>query len=725
MKKPRRAPAAILMCVLGIPVPALAVEDCPLPVKPVYEEQPDSLPIEFTANQAELTDDGLSTFEGSVIVRQGYRQLEAENVLYDERTGKVEVSGRATYREPAFEISARDGDYDANTGEAQFFDAQYVVPARPARGEARRVVASSDGMVTLKDIKYTTCMEENPEWQLHAEKMELDLRESRGDARKVKLDFKGVRLMYFPYLSFPLSDDRKSGFLLPEFRNSDSSGAEVQVPYYLNLRPNMDATLTGRWMSERGTQLLSEYRYLSKRSSGQVNFEYLPNDDRYGKDRYFSHWDHLTRFGDGWRTSVDYQDASDSEYLEDLGTTVSDTSQTHLLRSAQLAYLGGPWDFVARVQNYQTIDSAVADDDKPAQKLPQLLLSGNWRGGPLGLSYGFNSELVYFDQQEGIDGARLAVEPALSLPLEGPGYFLIPSVAWWVTEYDLEDNDGPGGNSPSVEAPIASIDAGLLFERETPSGKYVQTLQPRVLYAYIPYRDQSDLPVFDTALPDFNYVELFRRNRFVGRDRIGDTNQLSVGVTTRLLAAASGREFLRATLGQAIYFDDRRVTVPGENQDNNNQSDMVAELGLDIFRNWNASLGYQWDIDNRETQLAEALIQYRPASNKVVNASYRYRPGILEQASLSAGWPLSRRWSVVGLIDYSLRDSTTLERMVGFQYESCCWAVRMASSRQVNNRDGSKDTAVMLQLDFKGLAGIGSNARNRFEHDILGYSVYE
>jgi len=725
MTTPRRAPAAILICLLGFPVATWAVEGCPVPVEPVYPEEPDDIPIEFTADQAEVTAEGVSTFEGSVIVRQGYRELEAGQVRYDERTGKVEVAGRATYREPAFEISARDGDYDARTGEAQFFDAQYVVPSRPARGDARRLVASRDGIVTLKDIKYTTCMEEDPEWQLHAEKMELDLRESRGVARKVKLDFKGVRLMYFPYLSFPLSDDRKSGFLLPEFRNSDSSGTEFQVPYYLNLRPDMDATLTGRWMSERGTQMLSEYRYLTKRSFGQVNFEYLPNDDRYGKDRHFSSWDHLTRYGNGWRTSVDIQEASDRQYLEDLGSSISDTSQTHLLRNVQVSYLGNVWEFVARAQNYQTIDSGIQDKDKPAQKLPQLLLSGNWSDGPLGLSYGFNSELVSFQQQDNTDGIRLAVEPGLSLPIEGPGYFLIPGVAWRLTEYDLDQDTEDGGDQPSVEAPIASIDAGLLFERETPSGKYVQTLQPRMLYAYVPYRNQDDVPVFDTALPDFNYVELFRRNRFVGGDRIGDTNQLSVGVTTRLLASETGREFLRATLGQAIYFDDRRVTIPGETQDSSNQSDMVAELGLDIFKNWNANLGYQWDMDNGKTQLAEVLLQYRPASNKVVNASYRYRPGILEQASMSAGWPLSSRWSVVGVVDYSLRDSTTLERMVGVQYESCCWAVRVASSRQVSNRDGSKDTALMLQLDFKGLAGLGSNARNRFEHDILGYSVYE
>jgi LPS-assembly protein len=725
MTTPQRALAVLLLMLPGLSTVAWAVEGCPAPVETVVPEESDNPPVEFTADDAEVTADGISRFRGRVVVRQGARELEAGQVEYDERTGRVKVTGRAAYREPTFEISARDGEYDARSGEALFYDGRYVVPSRPARGEASEVVVSSKGKIFLEDVKYTTCMDEDPDWELQAEDLELNIRESRGVARRVKLDFKGVRLLYFPYLSFPLSDDRKTGFLLPEFRNSDRSGTEFQVPFYWNIAPNQDATLTPRWMSDRGLQLLNEYRYLTRRSFGQANVEYLPSDDKYGEDRYFSSWRHLTRYQTGWRTSVDIKDASDREYLEDLGSSVSDTSQTHLLRNVEVSYLGTHWNFVARARNYQTIDVDVTDEDKPADALPQLLLSGNWDDGPLGFSYGFNSELVSFDRDTGVDGVRLSMQPTVSLPVEGPGYFFVPAVSWRLTEYDLEKEGDLGNDQPSLETPIASVDAGLVFERESKTGKYVQTLQPRMLYAYIPYRNQDDIPLFDSGEPDFNYVELFRPNRFVGGDRVGDTSQLSVGVTTRLLASATGREFLRATLGQAFYFDDRRVTLPDGEGDNSNQSDVVAELGLDIFKNWAANLGYHRDVSDNETRLAEVRLQYRPASNKAVNASYRYRPGILEQASLSVGWPLMQKWSVFGAIDYSLRDETTLDRMVGLQYESCCWAARIASSRQVSNRDGSKDSAIMLQLEFKGLAGLGSNARNRFERDILGYSVYE
>jgi LPS-assembly protein len=724
MTRQGRAPATLLITLLVAIVPAWAAKECPRPQEVVYPDVGEDPKIDFTADSAEVTPEGVSVFRGSVTVRQGFRELEAGEVHYDSRTGHISVDGRATFREPGLEISAEDADFDPATGQAEFFDSTFALPARPARGRADRVTASGKGRVSLEDVRYTTCMDDDPDWELKAETLDLDLRESRGEARKVRLGFQDVPLLYLPYISFPLDDKRKSGFLLPEFRNSDRSGTEIFVPYYWNIAPNKDATVTARWMSERGTQMLGEFRYLTQRSVGQFNMEYLPDDDRYDDDRRFTRWKHLTRYGNHWRTDVDIQEPSDRDYLEDLGTGVSVTSQTHLLRNAQVAYLGDQWDFVARARNYQTVDTGIATEDKPAEALPQLLVSGTWEG-PLGLSYDLRSEIVNFARDEGVEGARMTLEPGVRLPVEGPGYFFIPSAAWRLTEYNLDEDTIRGNDTPSVEAPIFGVDAGLLFERDSSTGKYVQTLQPRVLYAYIPRRRQDDIPIFDTGLPDFNYVQLFRQNRFVGGDRIGDTNQVSVGVTTRLLAAETGREFLRATLGQAFYLSDRRVAVPGEPIDDDNESDLVAELGLDIFKNWNADIGYQWDIDGQDTRLAEMRVQYRPASNKVANLSYRYRPGNLEQASASLGWPLTRQWSFVGSVDYSLRDETTLDQMAGLQYESCCWAVRMAYSRQISNRDGSKDTAFMLQLDLKGLAGLGADARKRFERDILGYSVYE
>jgi LPS-assembly protein len=269
------------------------------------------------------------------------------------------------------------------------------------------------------------------------------------------------------------------------------------------------------------------------------------------------------------------------------------------------------------------------------------------------------------------------------------------------------------------------VDSGVLLDRGLSKGEFVQTLEPRMLYAWIPRRDQADLPLFDTGRPDFNYVQLFRPNRYLGADRIGDTNQLSLGVTTRLIEAASGREFLTASLGKAWYFADPVVTLPEESPREAGSSPIVLELGMGLFKHWNADIGYQWDNVSSDTHLAQFRVQYQPAPNRVANIAYRYRPELLEDVALSVGWPIAQRWSVASALEYSLRDSATVDRLIGIQYESCCWAVRLAATKQVSRRDGSTDTAVRLQVEFKGLAGLGGDARDRFEGDILGYSVYD
>lgn len=703
--------AAPESCQVAETIPALSLE--------IDEE------LSVTADRAEVNADGVSSFTGTVTVTKGVQQIEANEASYDPATGKFRVNGRATYREPGFEVSADDAKYDATIGEIEFGNATFEIPGLPAKGEAVGVKADGDGKMAMDQIIYTTCMEKNPDWELRARDLDLDVRESRGVARKVSLYFKDVPIAFLPYISFPLDKTRKSGLLFPEFGNSDNSGTELSIPFYWNIAPNYDATITPRYLSDRGMQWNGEGRYLTRKSRGEAEFQFLKDDDKFGKNRRYSRLQHVTDLPLGWRVSADVQEVSDRSYFEDLGTGTDVTSQTHLLRNLELAYLGQNWQLLARGRNYQTIDSGIRDPDKPYERLPQVVARGRWDDGLLGLSYGVYSEFVDFGHDVNVEGWRVLVEPEISLPMEGPGYFLEPKVAWRHTRYDLDDRGPDEDDTPTMTAPIFSIDGGLIFERHSDEGNYVQTIEPRVLYANIPSRGQDSMPLFDSGNPDFNMVQLFRPNRFVGGDRLGDTDQISVGVTTRMLASETGREFLTATLGQAFYLSNRSVGLVGENPDSDNESDIVAEIGLDIFKNWNANFGYQWDRSDQETSLAEARVQYQPAANKVVNLTYRYRPALLEQAELSLGWPVTYNWSFVGSIEYSLRDTSTVDRLLGIQYESCCWAARLASRRQVSNRDGTFDTSVMLQLEFKGLAGIGANARKRFEGDILGYSVYE
>lgn len=714
--------ALSMLCTAGA---AHASQICPLPEVIDLGVIDDSGRIEVSAGRADVTAAGDSEFSDGVVLQRGAQRLETEGATWNREAGRVIAVEGARFSQPGFQVEADRLEYLPTEGTALLTGNRYRLPQQPASGGAERIRATEDGRIELHGVTYTTCPGDDPDWLLRIHELRLDTEREIGQADRVTLRFFGTPIIYWPYLSFPLSDRRKTGFLIPEFGQSTRSGFELGVPYYLNLAPNYDYLVTPTLLSKRGLQLDNEFRYLTGRSRGAVSLNHLYRDSALpGNDaRTWFNLGHLTLLENGWRLAAEIEDVSDTDYFQDLGRSPQVTSRTHLERRLQADYTGETWRITARMQNFRTLDLGIPDDERPYARLPQVMASGLWRGGPLGLDWRLRTEAAGFIRDVGPEGARAVLEPGVSLPLEGPGFFLTPSASLRMVQYHLTDLAEGDERSPGYAAPIVSVDTGLLFDRNISRGRIVQTLEPRALYAFIPRRDQEELPLFDSSRPDFNYVQLFRPNRYVGVDRLGDTNQLSVGLTTRLLEAASGREFLAASLGKAWYFEDPEVTLPGESPERAGSSPIVLELGLGLFNHWNADIGYQWDNNASDTRLAQFRVQYQPAPNKVVNLAYRYRPELLEDLAFSAGWPLARRWSVVSALEYSLRDKTTVDRLLGLQYESCCWAARFSATEQVSRRDGSTDTAVRLQLEFKGLGGGG--ARARYESDILGYSAYD
>jgi LPS-assembly protein len=720
---------SLLLCValtmLGGASAARAQLVCPVPEETDFGPVDESGRLVVSADSAEVSAEGDSEMTGGVVIQRGRQRLETEGATWQREAGRVVAVKGARYTQPGFQVESDSLEYEPAEGVATLRGNQYRLPGQPASGGADRIQASVTGRIEMDGVTYTTCPGDDPDWILGIDRLRLDTEREIGKAEKVTLRFFGTPIIYWPYLSFPLSDRRKSGFLIPEFGQSTRSGFELSQPYYLNLAPNYDLLLTPTLLSRRGLQLRNHARYLTERSTGRVELDYLYRDDVVqGNDaRTWTNFSHITRFDNGWRVTADLEDVSDTDYFQDLGRGPQVTSRTHLERLLQADYTGDTWRITTRVQNFRTLDLGIPEDERPYARVPQVIATGLWPRGPLGLDWQLRSEAAGFTRDVGVQGGRAVLEPGVGLPLEAAGFFLRPSASLRMVQYYLTDNEPDEDHTPGYAAPILSIDSGLLFERQFSNNRFVQTLSPRALYAYIPRRDQEALPLFDSGRPDFNYVQLFRANRYVGADRLGDTNQLSVGVTTRLIESASGREFLSASLGKAWYFQDPVVTLPGDNSDGAETSPIVLELGLGLFNNWNADIGYQWNNDDDQTRLAQFRVQYQPAPNKVLNASYRYRPDLLEDIAFSAGWTLAQRWSIVSALEYSLRDSTTVDRLIGFQYESCCWAARFSAAEQVSRRDGSTDTAIRLQLEFKGLGGGG--ARQRFESAILGYSVYE
>lgn len=713
-----------VLALLFAALPARAVELCWMPEVPELGPIGASGRIIITADSADVSAEGDSLLSGGVVVQRGAQRLETEGASWDRAAGRVVAVEGARFMQPGLQVDAQRLEFRPAEGAAELTGNRYILTGPPAQGAADSIRIRDTGRIAMDGVTYTTCPGDDPDWLLRIDRLRLYTDREVGEAHKVALRFMDTPIFYWPYLSFPLSDRRKSGFLIPEFGQSTRSGFEVRQPYYFNLAPNYDYLLTPAWLTKRGLQLDNEFRYLGERSRGNVELDYLPRDEALPDNDYraWFNFAHVTRLDNGWRFIAAIEDVSDTDYFQDLGRSPAVTSRTHTERLLQADYTGEVWRVTARVQNFRTLDLEIPEDERPYARLPQLSAAALWREGPLGLDWRLRTEAASFTRDVGPEGGRVMMEPGISLPLEAQGFFFTPSASLRAVQYRLTDHNPDQERSPSYGAPILSVDSGLLMQRSFGGGRFGQTLEPRALYAYIPYRDQDDLPLFDSGRPDFNYVQLFRPNRYLGLDRLGDTNQLSLGMTSRLIDEASGQEFLTASIGKAWFYKDPEVTLPGETPDDADSSPIVLELGLRMIKNWNANIGYQWDNNTSETKLTEFRAQYQPAPNRVVNFSYRYRPELLEDLAFSVGWPLSRRWSMVSAIEYSLRDSTTVDSLVGFQFDSCCWAARFSVNEQVSRRDGSTDTAMRLQLEFKGLGG--ASARASYEDAILGYSAF-
>ena len=685
------------------------------------DEKPGTIVLEAGRMEALLGDNATASMSGGVLLRANDKLAGAESARFDPEMKALFLEGGVTYEDPGTQILSDSAEFSYTSGRIRFEGAEFSLGSNAGRGASELLEISQDGTLQLGGVEYTTCPPGTEDWLLRGKSIKLDTKSGVGTAKGIKLQFMGVPILYAPYLSFPISDARKSGLLTPEVGSSARSGNEIRMPYYWNIAPNYDATFTPRLLTDRGLQIGAEFRYLKPRHDGELNADYLSNDSILDRSRHQVRFNHRTLFNNGWRNRIDLRKVSDSQYYEDLGGSLSISSITHLNRSIRFDYYGEHYSLFGQLQDYQTIDDAIAPVDEPYRRVPQLLARASWPVKKLRV--GLDGEIVNFDRDVGVTGWRVNAAPSIELPITRPGWFVTPAVSLDYTRYQLSNVQAGASTEAARTVPISSLDTGLVLERNFGNANRVQTLEPRVLYVNIPFRDQDDLPVFDTITPDINLVQLYRKNRFLGIDRIGDTEQLSVGVTSRILDVGSGRELMSATVGQTRYFGDRNVTLPGDSISTRQRSDYIAQLTFLLWRNVNFDVGHQWGTSESGTTKSEARLQYRPAGNKILNLAYRFRRDSLEQGDLSWSWPVSTRWNFVGRYNFSFRDQEALEQFFGIEYESCCWGLRLVSRRHISTRDGTRDSSVGLQLVLKGMTSVGTAADKLLERGILGYSA--
>lgn len=690
----------------------------------------ETLPVFMDADRLSGVQDQYVEAEGRVVVRRLNESLEADWMRYDQPADRLHARGNVVVIQERRRVEGEDlqlqftthlGEMRAIRYEARGDQGEY------GRGQADMLYFEGEDQYRLTAATYTTCPVGNDDWQVKAGELELDNIRNLGTARNVKIEYLGVPIIYAPWLDFALDGSRKTGFLTPSFGASDKRGVELTVPWYWNIAPNRDATLTPRYMSKRGLQLGAEYRYLEPTYSGDLSLEYLPDDAQADRDRYHGLLRHRQQFTPRLSGSLTLEHASDDDYFRDLSSLVNQTSQVHLPREGMLAYNGGWWNAMGRVQTFQTLQDPASPILEPFRRVPQLTFNAA-RSEPGGypVDASFTSEFVSFEHpaSDRPQGSRTYAYPSVKFPLATSYAYLTPKLGWHLTRYDLDRNDQGPVLQDTRSLPILSLDSGLEFERgfQFAGRSFIQTLEPRLYYLYIPYRDQSGLPVFDTGLRDVSLDALFNENQFIGVDRINDANQLTLAVTTHFLEQETGLERLQLTLGQRHYFTDQRVILPGGKARDSATSDILAQVSGQVTDHLRLRAGLQVGTDTGETVKTGFGAQYRLAQGKLINLDYRYDdPGNLDQADLSWQWPLAARWYGLGRLNYSFYDKRMVEGLLGFEYNAGCWSLRGVAQRLAITEAETTD-AFFLQLELRDLTQLGPNPLEVLKRSIPGYA---
>jgi LPS-assembly protein len=702
-----------------------------------YEPPPhfDADQIENTsisANQTRTDKQGSSEFQGDVVIERNQLRIRTDSARYDSQQDQVTVEGNVHVDTTGMAVDARRGDMWIPDSKYSFNDVEFFIPQSRLHGGAYAVASTGTDTFRLSDANLTSCPPDDVDWLLSADSIDIDHADEYGSAKDVWIEFQHVPIFYTPYIEFPIGDKRRSGLLAPEISQSSSRGVELLIPWYWNIAPQMDAIIAPHNMSRRGLALDGQYRYLTHSTEGQFDASYLADDNITGTERYALKYLQQSKLTSNVRLNIDYRDVSDSRYLTDFSSNLIGSSTTQLSRSANITAGYESWRMRALAQSFETLDDSIAPTARPYRMLPQLTLNGEEALGD-NLFFTFDSEWVEFahEFQEVTHGSRLRLKPGIRLSLQGSAWFFKPELKYSHTSYDVVDGSGADLNTDSIDVPISSIDSGLFFERSLDNGM-VQTLEPRLFYLKIPYREQNALPLFDTSVPDFSLSRLFAENRFNGGDRVGDTNQLTLALTSRLINSENGDERLRASIGRIFYFDDRAVTLNGAAQ-TSTASDIIAELG-GKWRKWSASTGLQWDTETRKGTKGNALLHYQGSNHSIFNAGYRRRlqsstnPEAIEQTDFSLVAPLTREFTLLGRWNYSLEQQRNLETIVGIAYDSCCWSMILAGQSHFVGGSGiagtnDYDNSVIFQLVFKGIGSVsGDSAVKTLKQSILGFS---
>jgi LPS-assembly protein len=692
-------------------------------------------PISLEADNVESQGEDVVTLTGNAEVTQGRLTVVADKLQYYRQSERVVAEG-------GVEMISENGDYLSSEAidvhvptqigklkKSQFKLARGLTSANgvdtvqiESRGSAELVSLEGEGFMRLENADYSTCPEGNDSVVIAARSLELDRTGGIGRARGATIRFKGIPIFYTPYISFPINDQRKTGFLAPGYGSDEESGNIYEVPWYWNIAKNQDATITSRYFTDRGLQMAAEYRRRTQDSSTLIYAEVLPDDELFENDRDLLTIQHSQQLTDNLSASINYNDVSDIDYFNDLRSDIRSFSTSFVPRDFQLNYSHEFFRLRARANEYQIIDDRVSSARAPYERLPSLTFSTNLPDGPNDLSYGVNASYTNFNSDVRIEGTRTSVNPYAELPFETLWGYVKPKLSVYSSRYSLDNVADGAEDSPSFTVPIFSIDSGLYFERNTSwfGDGALQTLEPRVFYAYAPEEDQSDVPIFDTSQVSLNnFSNIFRDNRFFGSDRVGDTNQLTFGLTSRFIDNDTGDQRLTASVGQLYLLDDLEQNLSESTVIEKGLGDLLAEVKTESKGAWTTYSFLQYDHEESEVRTARFALGYAPKDDSRKNVQVGYyrsniRSRVVDQVTVEANWPVSDKWQFFGSERYSIEDSESIETRAGLEYNGCCWKLRFIGTSRIDTRlrrnneingtnGGDKRTAFFIELELTAL----------------------
>ena len=695
--------------------------------------------LEIRSDKQNQDEKGIFYASGNVEIERANDLVKSDNAEFDGETGILTAEDNVRYLTEDLSLYADKGGYNSQANTVSFSSTTYHFPSqdKPGKGKAENIFIDDAGIVHLSPASYTTCSLANPDWQLTSSKTELHRDTDRGHAYNIFLKYKNVPVLYSPFLSFPLSKERHSGFLYPSIGSSGESGTVISTPYYFNVAENFDATLTPTSFSGRGQMLETEFRYRTKNSTTELEFANMNKDDIRGKSRHAFfvrdqrvYKNDLVLKNNTWEGSiissiVNAGGVSDLTYFDDFGNTLSRVGRTHIVREAMLyktdySKFGSLYTSIS-LRDYQLAKIDLQEQYKTLPKLNIEYLS-NKKNNEFG--YNFEGEVANFDHTyvSKATGTRITLYPSVEYPIINPGWEIIPKLGIKHTDYNLDNSSKSSINRSTA---ILSVSGKMIFEKMV-GENILQTLEPQMYLLYIPVGNQDDIPIFDTGENDFKYT-LFSENRFYGEDRINDAKQITMALTSSIIDASSGNELLRGTVGQIFYLDDRSVGLTSSETNHSDASNLMGIINARFSDYWKLSGYTEFNPHAGYGEKNQIRLSYkRPygKQNQIFNTSYRFSRGTQEEVDFSGVLPLNNKLSLVGKLNYSFNNrrnkiEDNLERMIGFEYESCCYGLKFVLRDYWN---GNKiDNAYYFEFLPKGIATSNNQTAELLREGILGY----